>query len=456
DDGNRYISEAVNAGCVAVLTDIYDPFLENVTQLISQNVAGLEADLVAQFYGGPSDSLFTVGITGTNGKTITSYLVKHLLEQFDGSVGLVGTVEYIVGRSHYAATRTTPDISTNHKLLREMVMNDCKAAVMEVTSHGLDQGRVANIDFDVAIFTNLSLDHLDYHGDMDAYCAAKAKLFQGLGKTSSKKVYTGPKFAVVNREDPRSGDIVKDCQATVLWYGFGKECDVRAENVELSHLGTEFDLVYQGQRQAVKWPLIGRFNVYNYLAAASVGICRGWALKDVVKALDSFEGVKGRLQEVPNRLGVQVLVDFAHTDDALRNVLECLTEVQKGRIITVFGCGGCRDRSKRPKMAAAAEKYSSFVIVTSDNPRLEAPEAICAEIAQGFSSKEGYCIEPDRRLAIRKAVEEADLGDIVLIAGKGHECYQVFAHETIEFDDVREAQRICEEVAEERTAFSVV
>lgn len=444
DDGNRYISDAVESGAVAVLTDIYNPLLDGATQLIVPNVEELEADLATAFYDCPSSSLYMVGVTGTNGKTITTFLIRHLLESSGIPCGLMGTVEYIVGRSHYTATRTTPDVSTNHKLLREMVANGLKAGVMEVTSHGLDQSRVANIDYDVGVFTNFSQDHLDYHGDMESYFEAKAKLFEMLeeGKGSSGK--EKQRGAVINGDDSRGASLASRCRVPVLTYGMETPCDLMAKEVELTQEETRFKVTFQGEEVAVRWPHIGRFNVYNFLAACGVGLVRQMPLQEVVKKLQGFVGVRGRLQEVPNELGIRIYVDFAHTDDALENVLQCLREVQTGRILTVFGCGGCRDRSKRPKMARAAEKYSAVTLVTSDNPRKEIPEAICEEVALGFEKPDSHMVEPDRKKAIEKAIQLAEPGDIVLLAGKGHESYQIFAHETIEFDDAKVAHEVCE------------
>jgi UDP-N-acetylmuramoyl-L-alanyl-D-glutamate--2,6-diaminopimelate ligase len=432
---------------VAVLADIFDPFLGGVTQLIDPNVKQLEAELAAEFYGHPSKDLFLVGITGTNGKTITSYLVRHLLEQDGVQCGLMGTVEYIVGRSSYAATRTTPDVSTNHKLMREMLTQGCHAAVMEVTSHGLDQDRVAQLDFDVAIFTNLSQDHLDYHGDMDSYLAAKTKLFKQVGKARKGSPY--PKASVVNGDDPRVAEIISASTAPVITYGFGEDVMVRAEALELSQSGTQFRVCYKDETFDVAWPQIGRFYVYNYLAALSVGLLKGLSLEDAVQRLTDFPGVRGRLQAIPNSLGIQVFVDFAHTDDALENVLATLKELKAGRMLTVFGCGGCRDQGKRPKMGAVAEKYSESCFVTSDNPRREEPLAICEEVVRGMRHADKAVIEVDRRAAIQQAIQAAEPGDIVLIAGKGHEAYQVFAHKTVEFDDAAVAQEICEELAKQ-------
>jgi UDP-N-acetylmuramoyl-L-alanyl-D-glutamate--2,6-diaminopimelate ligase len=444
DDGSQYIREAVAAGATAVLTDIFDPSLRNVTQVIHPNVPAIESLLAAHYYQFPSRELFMVGITGTNGKTTTSFLIKHLLDELKKPCGLIGTIEYIIGKHRYQATRTTPDVVSNHKMLREMVLQGCQSAVMEVTSHALDQGRAQNIEFDIAVFSNLTLDHLDYHLTMENYCQAKQKLFKELNPQPAKHGKTFPKTAVVNIDSPWHMKMLQDCQAKVLTYGFDPRADVRASHVQLSASGTRFIVSYKGEDVECQSPLVGRYNVYNCLAALCVGLLRQEPLVKLAIILSSFPAVPGRLQQVKNDLGLKIFVDFAHSDDALTNVLECLQEFKKGRILTVFGCGGDRDHSKRPKMAKAAEELSDFCIVTSDNPRSESPQKICQEITQGFS-KENWIIEIDRREAIKKAIDWATPEDIILIAGKGHETCQIFAHKTVEFDDRKIAAELCVE-----------
>lgn len=442
DDGAVYIPEAIAGGAVAILTDILDPTL-NVVQIIHPDVAAIEGKIAAEYYQYPSEELFTVAITGTNGKTTTSFMVKHLLDKLDGTCGLIGTIEYIIGMHRYQATRTTPDVSSNQKMLREMVLQGCHSAVMEVTSHALDQGRVDNIEFDVAIFTNLTLDHLDYHGSMDEYCAAKRKLFQGL-KNHKKKKHGSPKTAVVNADSPWTSTMLEGCRAHTISYGIDTPADLKAEEITLHASGTRFTLLYRGEKHLCNTPHIGRHNVYNYLAATAVGLTRNASLGVIIEHLQSSPPIPGRLEPVPNALGLNIYVDFAHTDDALLNVLKCLKELKPHKIITVFGCGGDRDKTKRPKMAHACEKHSDFSIITSDNPRSEDPLIICEEIARGFTRKDNHTIEIDRRAAIEKAVNMATSEDIVLIAGKGHEGYQIFAHKTIEFDDRKVARQACE------------
>lgn len=441
-DGARYIPEAVEAGAVAVLTDIYDPSLKEITQLIHPDVPMVEAMIAAHYYQFASYELFMVGITGTNGKTTTSFLVKHLLDLLDGPCGLIGTIEYIIGSQRYQATRTTPDVAANHKMLREMVLHGCHSAVMEVTSHALDQGRVEHVEFDVAAFTNLTVDHLDYHQTMDNYCLAKNKLFRSVHNKKSKKPFV--KTAVVNADSPWHKQILDGCKARTITYAIENDAQLRATNIQMTPQGTQFMLNYEGQKVECHSPLIGRYNVYNALAATAIALSRDFSLSTIASRIATFSSVAGRLEPVPNALGLKIYVDFAHSDDALTNVLECLQEIKKGRILTVFGCGGDRDQTKRPKMAQACEALSDLCIVTSDNPRSEDPQAIVSQIIKGFRSKDSYIVELDRHAAIEHAISMATPDDIILIAGKGHEPYQIFAHKIIEFDDRKVAAQICQ------------
>lgn len=445
EDGSRYIPEATAAGAAAVLTDFYDPFLKNVVQVLHHDVSSIEGVLAAQYYQQASQDLFMVGITGTNGKTTTSFLIKHLLDQLLGPCGLIGTIEYIIGQHHYQATRTTPDLISNHKMLREMVLQGCRSALMEVTSHAMDQGRVQNIEFNAAIFTNLTLDHLDYHGTMDKYAQAKQKLFRSLTEKKPHKDFTNTPYAIVNADCPWYEKMIEGCKGEVIKYGIRTKSDLYATDIQISPEGSSFSLHCQGKTVQAFCPLIGSFNIYNYLAAVAVGLILRAPLDQLVEILKKAPPVPGRLEAVPNTLGLKIYVDFAHTDDALEKVLECLQDMKKKRLITVFGCGGDRDQLKRPKMARASERYSDLTIVTSDNPRSEDPEAICQEIVKGFTKKNAYFVELDRKTAIQKAIEFAAADDIILIAGKGHETYQIFAHQTIEFDDRRVAAECCQE-----------
>jgi len=449
DDGMLYVPEAIAAGAVAILTDIYDPLLDkSITQLVHPDVASMESAVAAQYHQFAAKEMFMVGITGTNGKTTTSFLIKHLLDKADGPSGLIGTIKYIIGEHQYDAIRTTPDTVSNQKMLREMVHQGCKSAIMEVTSHALDQHRVDYIDFDTAVFTNLTLDHLDYHQTMDHYCTAKNKLFRSLDPSIIKSAHPYPKVAVINSDSPWSQKIMEGCKGEVINYSIQGSGDLRAEGICLSPAGTSFTLNFKGEKVPFTWPLVGRFNTYNCLAAAAVGLSRKIPLEIIAKVLESAPFVPGRLQVVPNPLNLKIYVDFAHTDDALRNVLECLHEFKTARIITIFGCGGNRDASKRPKMAQVCQELSDISIVTSDNPRQEEPMEIIKQILSGFSDHNCYIVELDRQKAIERAIEVATPEDIILIAGKGHEKYQIMAHKTIEFEDRKVALQICQQKAE--------
>ncbi len=449
DDGSRYIEEAVSSGASAVLTDIYDPSLKNVTQIICKNVAAVEPFIVSNFYEHPSKDLFMVGITGTNGKTTTSFLLKHLLDTLGEPAGLIGTIEYDTGKHRYQANRTTPDVCSNHKMLREMIKYDVKSCVMEVTSHALDQGRVSLIDFDVAIFTNLTQDHLDYHHTMENYFAAKKKLFLALEPSSQLKRGKFQKAAIVNADDLWHREMLKDVRVKTWTYGLHDHADIQAKDVQLIADGTDFTVTFNGKKERFHFPLIGRFNLYNCLAVITTALSQGYSLEKIAHGVSSFPKVPGRLEPVPNSLGINIYVDYAHTDDALKNVLECLQEVKRGRIFTVFGCGGDRDRVKRPKMAKVCEEFSDYCFVTSDNPRSENPMAIIQEILTGFKDKSRFEIEVDRQKAIEKAIEVARPSDVILIAGKGHETYQIFARQTLEFDDRKVAKDCCEQLMQQ-------
>lgn len=442
-DGAQFIPEALSAGASAVLTDIFDPTLKNITQIICSDVLAIEGQLVAQYNQFPSQEMLLIGITGTNGKTTTSFLCKHLLDTANGPCGLIGTIEYIIGEHRYPATHTTPEVAHNHKLLREMLRQGCRSAVMEVTSHALDQGRVNNIDYDVAIFTNLSHEHLDYHHTMDDYALAKNKLFDKLTAKphhAEKKHY--PKAAIVNADDPYYRVILKGCQAPVMTFGIDQPADVRASAIKMTAQGSQFLVNHKGNAYPIFSPLIGRFNVYNSLATIACGISQNIPMEVIAHAVKTFPFVPGRLERINNPRDLKIYVDFAHTPDALVNVLKCLKELCKGRLISLFGCGGDRDPFKRPMMASACETYSDFCIVTTDNPRTEDPAAIIREICKGFKSTAHYIVEPDRRTAIARIIEMATPDDIILIAGRGHEPYQILAHSTIEFDDRKVAKEL--------------
>jgi len=405
-DGTQFIHQAVGAGASAIATDIYDPFL-NISQVIHPNTSLIEAKIAARYYGRAADDLFVVGVTGSKGKTTTSYLVRHLLGSLGVCSGLIGTVETIIGENRFSSSMTTHDAITNQKLLKEMLNAQCKGAVLEVSSHGLCQGRVDEIDFDLALFTNLYPDHLDYHKTIDEYAAAKAKLFK-MARSS-----------ILNADSPWAEKMGKG-----LTFGIDRG-DLRAQKISFSATGSLF--VVDGQTFTI--PLIGRHNIYNAMGAIAVGVQRGVGLQKIADILAQFGVVPGRLERIGN-----VFVDFAHTGEALENALKTLKEICKGRLIAVFGCGGQRDPGRRVSMAKAAEKWADISIVTTDNPRQEDPLGIAREIVSHF--KREPLVEIDRKKAIEKAIEMAQSGDFILIAGKGHEKVQILAHQTVPFDDV--------------------
>lgn len=441
-DGTQFVADAVSAGAHAILSTLYDPFLpEEVAQIIHPDVVHIEAELAKIYYQFPTEKLFLIGITGTNGKTTTSYLIRHLFESLNTPCGLIGTVEWIAGQHHYPSLYTAPDLLTNYKLFQEMVQGECKAAVMEVSSHGLVQERVKGIEFDVAVFTNLTQDHLDYHKTMENYADAKAKLFTALGKCGNKKSHV--KTAVVNVDAEWASHLVRECHEKMITYGIEKKADLMAYDIALSPEGMRFSVQYQQKNVRFFSPLIGRFNVYNCLAAIGVGIAYGFPLDQLPAIFRTFKNARGRLERVGNTRGLNIFVDYAHTDDALKNVLEALGEIKRGKLITVFGCGGNRDAVKRPLMGRVCETHSDICIVTTDNPRTEDPDEIIRQILTGFKGVGQAIVLTDRRQAIKKAIQLASDDDIILIAGKGHETVQIFSHQTIHFDDRAVAAEFC-------------
>lgn len=418
-DGAEFIPQAVLAGAVAILAPFYDPFLK-VTQLIHEKPEKLEAKLAARYYQEPSKELWIAGITGTKGKTTTSYLIHHLLNSLKRTAGLVGTVETIVGAKRFPSAFTTHDVIRNQKLLREMIAAGEKAAVLEVSSHGLDQGRVEEIDFDLAIFTNLYPDHLDYHKTIEEYAAAKKKLF------------SQARARIFNADSSYTPYMKGDLDG--MTYGVGGEADLRAFDIDLSGK-TSFQVEYCGKRERFSTSLMGRFNIYNLLASISAGLHLGADLPTLAAIFSETPHIPGRLQQVENTLGFRVFVDFAHSGESLENVLSTLREIAKKRLIVVFGCGGGRDPARREGMAAAAEKWADLAVVTTDNSRHEDPNEITRQILSAFNNREKAILELDRKKAIEISIELAKEGDIVLIAGKGHERVQIFGSQSVPFDD---------------------
>lgn len=443
-DGAKFAAQAVEKGAVAVVTESEDLF-PGVPVAVTNNARQLMALAADRFFDHPSRKLRVFGVTGTNGKTTTSFLLKHLCDHNNMPCGLIGTIRHVIGAEEIAADRTTPESVEIQQMMARMAAAGNRAVAMEVSSHALVQHRVDGVGFDAAVFTNLTQDHLDYHGTMDRYFAAKVKLFELLEKTKPK---SGK--AVVNTED-RYGRMLVDRMAKripVVTYGQGVGCDFRAADIRTTLLGSTFQLYTRQRQHLVRLPLIGLYNVYNALGALAAAVSTGLDLRECVTALANAPQVPGRLERVSSGRRFQVFVDYAHTPDALENVLQALRSLKPSRIITVFGCGGDRDRLKRPLMGRAAEKLSDFCVVTSDNPRTEDPQRILADIVTGMRSTAREVIA-DRAEAIHRAVSLAQPGDVVLIAGKGHEKYQDFGDHTIAFDDVAVARRALQSLPRE-------
>lgn len=435
-NGAEFARQAAGNGAAAVVSesDIEDCSCPVVR--VSDARAAM-ADIAAAFHEHPDLGMKCVGVTGTNGKTTSAFLIKHILDSASLRCGLIGTVKYVVGPEEIPAPRTTPESTDLQEMLSRMRDFGGKAVAMEVSSHALIQHRVRSIEFDAAIFTNLTQDHLDYHHSMEAYFDAKTLLFEKLTAQAHKKGR-----AIINADDRHGHFLLERLGKRVktVTFGRGVTADYRASAIQFDGSGTKFQLDARGKSFLVRMPLIGLFNIYNALGALAASTACGVELRAAVAALASAPQVPGRLERISSKRNFHVFVDYAHTDDALRNVLRTLRELKPSRLITVFGCGGDRDRAKRPLMAAASEELSDWTIVTSDNPRREDPEAIIRDVVAGLHGMRHETIT-DRETAIRHAIDIAKAGDIVLIAGKGHENYQEFADRRIPFDDVAVAEK---------------
>jgi UDP-N-acetylmuramoyl-L-alanyl-D-glutamate--2,6-diaminopimelate ligase len=439
-DGNKFIDQAIQAGAVAVVTDsAAEKPRAGVAWAVVSNGRRALARVSANFYSKPAERIAITGITGTNGKSTTAFLVESILAAAGRKSALIGTIEYHVAGKVLPAPHTTPEALELNHFLSEALGWGATDAVMEVSSHALAQERVFGVPFDVAVFTNLTRDHLDYHKTMEEYFAAKRVLFAGCGTDA-------PRAVVTNADDEYGAQLAEFSRkrsSVVLKYGWERG-DLHAEKVEITTRGTRFDLVMPEEKIAVFSALIGRVNVYNILAAAGAGYARGCGARAIAEGIDNLACVPGRFERVDCGQPFTVVVDYAHTDDALRNLTALgreLVSAAKGRVLTVFGCGGDRDRKKRPLMGEAAGRGSDFVVLTSDNPRSEDPVAIINDAVVGVQ-KTGvkYSVEPDRRKAIALGIGEARPGDIVLLGGKGHEKVQVTQEGPVPFDDLEVAR----------------
>lgn len=422
-DGHDYAEDAIQRGAIAVLAekDISDL---GVTCIVTDNTRKALAQMAANFYEHPEKSFCLIGITGTNGKTTTTYLVKSVLESLGKTVGLIGTNQNMIGTEVIPSKHTTPDSLELMQLFAKMREKKADYVVMEVSSHSLSLDRVTACTFDVGAITNITQDHLDFHKTMENYLEAKGIL------------YKITKSGIVNADDMSASYLLENSECeSMLTYGIENECDMRATNVELSEKGVSFDLTFENKNYQVELSIPGEFSVYNALTALSCLVSAGISMNDAVNGLKTARGVKGRVEVIETGRGFSVIIDYAHTPDGLYNVIKTIRGFCKGRIITLFGCGGDRDSDKRPKMGKIAATLSDYCVVTSDNPRSEDPEKIIMQIVEGMKDGCEYSVVVNRFSAIECALDMAKQGDVVLLAGKGHETYQILADRTIDFDE---------------------
>jgi len=440
-NGEDFINEAIDRGAYAVVLE-YDKtktfsFTRGVTFIYVNDARRALSEIAMAFYGDVSARMRLIGVTGTNGKTTTTYLLEGLFDAISEKAGIIGTINYRFGNRLIPASNTTPGALGLYSLLSNMQKEKVKNCILEVSSHSLDQGRVDGLSFDIAIFTNLTSEHLDYHKDMENYFASKAILFT--------KIKQGG-YAIINKDDPYAERIIKkvrsDKKADVITYGIEQEADVSAREIKFSTKGLRFKLRAAGGSIEITSRLIGRHNAYNILAAASAGITIGMDLSQIRSGIEKIVTLPGRLEKIDCGQDFLVFVDYAHTGNGLENALKTVRELKPKRILTVFGCGGDRDKSKRPEMGRISSELSDKIFITSDNPRNEEPLDIIKQIIKSIAHKKNYVVEVDRLKAIEEALKEAKKGDVVLVAGKGHETYQVFKDVTLPFDDRQEVRRI--------------
>jgi UDP-N-acetylmuramoyl-L-alanyl-D-glutamate--2,6-diaminopimelate ligase len=436
-DGRKFAQAALERGAVAVVSDSPRPMGFQGPWIEVEHARRAMSAASRAFYNYPDQRVHFTGVTGTNGKTTTSYLIEAILKEAGKITGVVGTIEYRIAGKSRPAVNTTPESLDLARLASAVAEAGGTHLISEVSSHALELGRVDGFFFHTAVLTNVSRDHLDFHQTMESYIAAKRMLFV-------PKHGPAPKWVVLNADDAASAGMEPPSPANVIWYSAAHGSALRAENIRTGFDGLHFDLVWKEERQAVTSPLVGMFNVSNILAAVAVGISYGVPLETIARGIGKCDAVPGRFERINCGQPFLVVVDYAHTDDALRNVIttaRALVSENKGRVITLFGCGGDRDRAKRPLMGMAAAELSDFVVLTSDNPRSEDPLGIMNDAMVGLGKFDTPLVaEPDRAKAIRVALSEARPGDVVLLAGKGHETYQVLKNETIHFDD-RETAR---------------
>jgi UDP-N-acetylmuramoyl-L-alanyl-D-glutamate--2,6-diaminopimelate ligase/murE/murF fusion protein len=446
-DGHDFIKDAHRDGAVAVLIQKTIALPDGMIAIKVPDTRLAMCSIVPYFFDYPSRKLRMIGITGTNGKTTTTYLIQSILKEAGYKIGVIGTIQTMIGEKVLPMKNTTPDVVDLQEILAKMVSNGIEYVVMEVSSHALALNRVAGCEFDVGIFTNLTQDHLDFHHDFVNYLAAKAKLFEMLG--SSTAVKQG-KTAIVNIDDEASEKIIKSTACQVISYSINKDSDLQAQHTDVHSGGTSFTVTGSFGEMPLNLKITGLFNVYNVLAAIGAAKAENIDFTIIKSALEKFQSVPGRFELVDEGQPFSIIVDYAHTPDGLENILKTARQIAKQRIIVVFGCGGDRDRTKRPIMGKLAAEYGDVVIATSDNPRSEDPAAILEEveagILKGLTTEKDYEKIVDRRQAITRALKLAKPEDVVIIAGKGHENYQILKEGTISFDDREVAREIIREM----------
>jgi UDP-N-acetylmuramoyl-L-alanyl-D-glutamate--2,6-diaminopimelate ligase len=437
-DGHDFAAKAVSQGAVAILAQ--RTVEVDAPVIYVPDTRRAMAVLADRFFGQPTHQMKIIGVTGTNGKTTTTHLIERILDEAGHVTGIIGTIEMRLQGEIREVKNTTPEALDLHRAFRWMKDNGAEYAAIEVSSHALDMGRVRGVRFTTGVFTNLTQDHLDYHKTMENYLQAKGLLFSQLGNEYDKERM---KYAVLNADDPASEVFARMTPAQVITYGISSKADVRARNISITAKGTSFTLETFAGSTDVTLRMIGNFNVYNVLAATAACLVEGIPLEQIVRTLEKVEGVRGRFERVDAGQDYTVIVDYAHTPDSLENVLKTIREFAEGKVYCIVGCGGDRDRTKRPIMASIAARYADVAVITSDNPRSEEPQAIIDEMVEGLIadgiSEERYFTRIDRREAIRETIHRAGPKDVVLIAGKGHETYQILKDKTIHFDDKEEA-----------------
>ncbi|USK56919.1 UDP-N-acetylmuramoyl-L-alanyl-D-glutamate--2,6-diaminopimelate ligase [Cytobacillus solani] len=437
-DGHDYAGLAVQNGAAAIIAE--KNMNLTVPVIVVPDSKRAMAVLADAFLGQPSRELHLIGITGTNGKTTISHLIEKIISDSGKKTGLIGTMYTKIDGKEYEVKNTTPDSLTLQKIFKQMVDEGVSSTVMEVSSHALDEGRIHGCDFNIAVFSNLTQDHLDYHKTMEAYKNAKGLLFSQLGSCFS---HNPPKFAVLNNDDEATKSYIRATAAHILTYGIDHKADLQAKNIQMTSTGTTFELISPFGVHTVSMQLIGKFSVYNVLASIGAGIATGISIEEIIHSIKEVQGVSGRFETVDAGQDFSVIVDYSHTPDSLKNALSTVKQFAKKRVFVIVGCGGDRDRSKRPLMAEIACRFSSDPIFTSDNPRSEDPNQILKDMEEGVQGHP-YKLIADRKEAIYYAVKAANEGDVILIAGKGHETYQLIGNQIIHFDDREVAKEAIE------------